>query len=79
MQFKYRVEILDECGVVSEAWDFKTKGDISSSYSIPLYIIDKIIKKTNDSSFTTKRKAHLVYRELMDSMKIHIIKPKLSS
>jgi len=79
MLFKYRVEILDECGAVKEAWDYKTKGAISDSYNIPLYIIDKIIKKTNDTTFTTKREAHMVYRELMGSMKIHIMKPKLSA
>jgi len=54
MQFKYRVEILDTTtSEVLEAWMYKTKRDIAETYNIPMYIIDKIIKKTNDSTFTT--------------------------
>jgi len=76
MQYKYRVEILDiSNGEVNESQEYKTKKNIIEKYSIPMYIVDKIIKKTNDSTFTTKRDSHLVYRDLMNTMKIEIIKP----
>jgi hypothetical protein len=77
MQYKYRVDILDnETSEIKESWEFKTKRDISESYSIPMYMIDKIIKKTNDPKFSTKRKSHMVYKELMQSMRIELIKPQ---
>lgn len=78
MQYKYRVEILDtETGIIKECWDYKTKKDISKSYEIPMYIIDKIIKKTNVPDFSTKRESHMVYKDLMQSMRIEINKPNL--
>jgi hypothetical protein len=77
MHYKYRVEILDkETGEAKESWDFKTKNGICESYNIPMYIIDKLIKKTNDPSFTTKRDSHMVYKDLMQSMRIEIRKPQ---
>lgn len=78
MQFKYRVEIIDiETREVKECWDYRTKQDISEECRIPMYIIDKLIKKTNDPTYTTKRNPHMVYKELMDSMRIEINRPKL--
>lgn len=78
MQYKYRVEIIDnETGEIKESWDYRTKRDIAETYTIPIYIIDKLIKKTNDSTYTTKRDPHMVYKELMQSMRIEISKPKL--
>jgi hypothetical protein len=78
MQYKYRVEIIDiETGEVKECWDYRTKKDIAETYTIPMYIIDKLIKKTNDATFTTKREPHMVYKELMQSMRIEINRPKL--
>jgi hypothetical protein len=78
MQYKYRVEIFDnETGESKECWDYKTKQGICDTYNIPMYIIDKLIKKTNDATFTTKRDSHMVYKELMKMMRIEIIKPKL--
>ena len=77
MQYKYRVEILDiSTGEVNESQEYKTKKNIVEKYSIPMYIVDKIIKKTNDSTFTTKRESHMVYKDLMNTMRIEIIKPK---
>jgi hypothetical protein len=77
MQYKYRVEILDiSTGEVNESHEYKTKKNIIEKYSIPMYIVDKIIKKTNDSTFTTKRESHMVYKDLMNTMRIEIIKPK---
>ena len=77
MQYKYRVEILDiSTGEVKETQEYKTKKNIIAKYSIPMYIVDKIIRKTNDSTFNTKRDPHMVYKDLMNTMKIEIIKPK---
>ena len=77
MQYKYRVEIVDkETSEVKESRDFKTKKNIIETYNIPMYIVDKIIKKTNDSAFTTKRDSHMVYKDLMQTLRIEIIKPK---
>ena len=77
MQYKYRVEILDiSTGEVNESQEYKTKKNIIEKYSIPMYIVDTIIKKTNDSTFTTKRESHMVYKDLINTMRIEIIKPK---
>ena len=44
MQYKYRVEILDiSTGEVKETQEYKTKKNIIAKYSIPMYIVDKII------------------------------------
>lgn len=41
MHYKYRVDIFDiESGELKESWEYRTKGDISTTYSIPMYIID---------------------------------------
>ncbi len=80
MQLKYRVEILNnETGKVIECWSFRTRRDISIEYNIPTYIIDKIIKKTNIPEYTTKRDPHMIYKEIMQSMRIKYNKPKLHS
>lgn len=75
MHHKYRVEIMDTEGEVKETATYKTKNQIRHTYNIPLYIIDKIIKNTNDSTGTTK--THLVYRNLMQTMRIHLNTPQL--
>ena len=76
MRYKYRVEILDENKEIIETWACKTKKEISEGYTLPLYIIDKIIKKTNDPTYPIKRD-HLVYRDIMQQMRIQLIKPQL--
>lgn len=78
MLFKYRVEFLDETGEIKESWDYQKKKDVSADYNIPMYLIDKIIRKTNDPQYTTKREAHYIYRDLMNTMKIHLIKPSFT-
>ena len=80
MQYKYRVEIVDkETGEVKKSREYKTKKNMIEAYNIPMYIIDKIIKKTNDATFATKRESHMVYKDLMQTMRIQIIKPSISS
>ncbi len=78
MQHKYRVDILDESGEVTESWDYTTKYNISTDYDIPLYMIEKIIKMTNNANYTTKRESHFIYRDLVKSMKIYLNKPPLN-
>ena len=53
---------------------FKTKQDIMEQFECPVYIIDKIINKTRgyDCGY-----CHAHYKELFDTVDIHLIKPKL--
>ena len=44
IQYKFRVEILNiSTGEVKETQEYKTKKNIIAKYSIPMYIVDKII------------------------------------
>ncbi len=73
MEYKYRVEILDVCGEVEESWDYKTKKDISISYNIPVYVVNKLIEDPDCS-----RKMHQYYKELLSSMRITINRPNIT-
>lgn len=78
MQEKYLVEISDptiEIGFYHK--NFKTRQEIVTAYNIPLYIVDKIIKMSNDLSYTTKRKGHRIFQTIFTNMKIYLIQPKL--
>lgn len=76
MQPKYLVEVTDETGDVTPQ-SFTTRQAIVTHYQIPLYIVDKIIKLTNDPTFIPKRDSHRIYNDLVQSMKIQLIKPKV--
>lgn len=78
MQPKYLVSVFSESGDISED-SFTTRQEIVSHYKIPLYIVDKMIKLTNDPKFTTKRNSHRIYNDLVNSMTIHLIKPTIGS
>lgn len=67
MEYKFRVEILDVCGEVEESWDFKTKKDISATYNIPVYVVNKLIADM-----------HQYYKELLSSMRISINRPNIT-
>ena len=56
---------------------FKNKKEISTRYDIPLYMVDKIINMSNHQNFKTKRLSHLIYQDLMQHMRIYLIKPSL--
>ena len=76
MKEKYLVEI-NLPGEETKMATFKTRQEIVEEYNIPLYIVDKIIKISNDLTFQTKRKSHRIFRELVETMKIYLILPKL--
>ncbi len=78
MQEKYLVEITSSDGSVRTK-SYKTRKQIVDMYEIPLYIVDKLIKVSNDPSFTSKRKGHKIFQETFDTMKILFIKPKVTS
>lgn len=74
MRQKYLIEILNEDMTLSE-YSYQTRSDIAEDYNIPLYIVDKMIKLSNDSGFKTKRKCHKIFQEFVDTHKITYIKP----
>jgi len=78
MQPKYFVEVTDESAEVT-SHSFTTRQGIVKHYQIPLYIVDKIIKLTNDPTFVPKRNSHRIYNDLVQSMTIQLIKPKVTS
>ncbi|RYE55278.1 MAG: hypothetical protein EOP48_10540 [Sphingobacteriales bacterium] len=60
MKEKYLVEVHDESGKLKQMQTYKTRKDIARAYNIPLYIVDKIIKISNDLSLKTKRNSHTI-------------------
>lgn len=76
MKSKYLVNIYKD-DELQESKSFKTRTEITTQYNIPLYIVDKIIKINNDTSFITKRKSHRIFQELISTMKIILIKPTI--
>lgn len=74
MQPKYLVTVFNDSEDISEN-AFSTRQEIVTHYKIPLYIVDKMIKMTNDPNFTAKRNSHRIYNELVNKMTIHLIKP----
>lgn len=56
---------------------FKTKQDIMNTFNVPLYMVDKIIKKTNDPEFVIKCKCHGVYNDFFSAVDIYLNKPDL--
>lgn len=77
MKEKYLVEI-SETDAEIHTKTFKTRQEIVKMYDIPLYIVDKIIKMSNDSSYITKRKGHKIFHEIFQRMKIKLIQPTLT-
>lgn len=68
------VEITNEDGEIIQQ-SFKTKQEIVEQYQVPLYMVNKIIK-INNNNMIYKRKSHNVYADLVDKLKILLIKPK---
>lgn len=79
MKAKYSVEIYNEDDEYTwyTTQQFKTRQEIVATFDIPLYIVDKMIKINNDPTFTTKRNSHRVFHDMMNTMKIHLIKPNI--
>lgn len=76
MQPKYLVEVTNENGEITTQ-TYTTRQAIVLHYQIPLYIVDKIIKLTNDATFVPKRNSHRIYNDLVKSTTIRLIKPKV--
>jgi hypothetical protein len=76
MQYKYKMEIMDSNGNVEVMRMYVRKSAIAKDYNIPNYIVDKIIKITNncDPNFVQKRETQLYYREIVKTMKIYLVK-----
>ena len=55
-----------------------TKQQIMDLFNVPLYIINKIIRKSNDSKFQIKKKLHNVYNDFFNEVDIYLIKPELN-
>lgn len=74
---KYMVEKFDEEGTMIGHMPFKTRHEVSEFLNIPLYIVDKMIKRNNDDYVEPKRGFHKVYADLANTVKIYVIKPKM--
>ena len=53
---------------------FRTKNEIMQYFQVPLYIIDKIIKKTANNDVG---KCHMCYEDIYSNVDITVIKPTL--
>jgi len=47
-------------------------------FNVPLYIINKIIRKSNDSDFDKKKDLHKIYNQFFNEVDIFLIKPELN-
>ncbi len=56
---------------------FQTKQQIMKLFQCPLYIINKIIRKSNDPDYETKADCHGIYNEFYNSLDIKLIKPEI--
>jgi hypothetical protein len=72
---KYLVEVCGDNNEIIKQVTFHKRNQIALEFGIPLYIVDKVIKISNDFTFKTKRKSHKLYQDLIKQMKIYIIKP----
>jgi hypothetical protein len=81
MLYKYKVVILDENGDEREAWSYMKKSEIANDYCIPHYMVDKLIKMSNTEDYphyvAPKRDPHFIYKDIVKSMRIYLIKPVL--
>ena len=55
-----------------------TKQQIMDLFNVPLYIINKIIRKSNDSDFEKKKDLHKIYNQFFNEVDIFLIKPELN-
>ncbi len=72
MRFKYLVKYKDTIK------RFTTKQQIMDLFNVPLYIVNKIIRKSNDPGFTKKKDLHSVYNDFFNEVNIYLIKPELN-
>ena len=56
----------------------RTKQQIMDLFNVPLYIINKIIRKSNDSDFEKKKDLHKIYNQFFNEVDIFLIKPELN-
>ena len=56
----------------------KTKRQIKDMFNIDIYLIDKIIKKCNNSNAPIS-KCHHIYDEIYNNLQIILLKPDLNS
>ena len=54
------------------------KQQIMDLFNVPLYIINKIIRKSNDSDFEKKKDLHKIYNQFFNEVDIFLIKPELN-
>ena len=71
MKDKYLISYKDQIHT------FQTKKQIMDLFKVPLYIIDKIIKKSNNLDYKTKANCHSVYRDFYNELNITLIKPDI--
>ena len=55
-----------------------TKQQIMDLFNVPLYIVNKIIRKSNDSELKKKKDLHSVYNDFFNEVDIFLIKPELN-
>ena len=68
MRYKYSAHYND---ITKE---FKTKQEMMMFFHAPLYIIDKIIRKTNNEEVST---CHGIYKEFYNDVDIHLLRPTI--
>ena len=72
MRFKYLVNYK---GTIKR---LTTKQQIMDLFNVPLYIVNKIIRKSNDLDFKKKKDLHKIYNQFFNEVDIFLIKPELN-
>ena len=71
MRFKYHVMYK------GKEYKLKTKQDIMDLFGIPLYIVNKALRKSSDPNIVHKSAGHLVYQDFMTEVIMTLIKPEI--
>ena len=72
MRFKYHVMYK------GKEYKLKTKQDIMDLFGIPLYIVNKALRKSSDLNCLVHKSAcHLVYQDFMAEVMMTLIKPEI--
>jgi hypothetical protein len=77
MNYKYSVKVIKDSGK-EETRKFKTQKEICQYLNLPLYLINKIIKRDNDIPNYKLTNTQMIYKDVIDKIHIDVLKKTIS-
>jgi len=71
MRYKYSATYNDQTK------EFKSKNEMIEFFNVPLYLINKVIYKTNEPNYITKANCHDIYSDFYDNVNIYLLKAEI--